>query len=151
MYIYVDILDNSISAAWKLTGSRRMNTYRLNGSLREVIGWTHIGRMYIYINILDNCISAAWKLTGSCQINTYRLYGSLREVCRLYGSLRVIVGWTHIGCMCIYTNILDNSISARMEAYGWLSDEHISAVWKLTGDCQMNTYRLCVYLCRYTW
>jgi hypothetical protein len=32
-----NLLDNFISAAWKLTGSYPMNKYRLHGSLRRVV------------------------------------------------------------------------------------------------------------------
>ena len=54
-----------------------------------------------------------------------------------------VVGWTHIGCVEAYGRLSDGHISAaRKPAYGRLSDGHISAVWKFMGGCRMDTYRL---------
>ena len=94
-----------------------MNTYRLYGT---------------YGKLSDEHISAVWKLTEICRMNTYRLYGNYMNLSDEH----------YIGCMEAYGKLSDEHISAVWNLRK-LSDEHISAVWKLTGNCRMNTYRLC--------
>ena len=69
MYIYMNILDNSVSAVWKLTGSpsdgHMLAVWKLTGSLSDD-------------HMLAACISREIYL-----IILYRLYGNLREVCQM--------------------------------------------------------------------